>query len=598
MRSRVIPVLIILVLIIAVGSVTVISMINNYRKGSTEVIDFKEDYGLEDNEYLVVLNNEIQTFKGIEDSGTVYIDAENVAKHINDRFYWDSNEKIFIYTKATQVIKAFPDQQSYSVGGENTPLDYAPVKTIGDMVYVSVEYIKLFTQCEIEAYQDPDRLVVTTKWGELQTVSVQEDTVMRYTDPYDEADTIDLHHPIVKNVAAGESLNVVQREDGWNWTKVATNDGYVGWIENRYLGEIQTASTTAPAFEEEQFTYLKEEGKICLAWHQVTTQEASSVNNLIQALNNTSDITVVAPTWFCFDGTEGHINSIASYDYVSYAHQVGKKVWAVFQNSAYSGGEMDGINTDNILSYTSKRETLVNELIAAVLEYGIDGINLDFEMITEDGADNYIQFVRELSVACRNNGITFSIDNYVPLYTKHYDRTEQARFADYLVIMGYDEYGQFSMEAGPVASVPFVKQGIEDTLELIGGDSSKVINGIPFYTVVWNETVPYEDTISMPTAKEYLQKYPDSTVLSWNSELGYNYGYYTSALNGVTYSMWLEDKESIAAKLELMNQYDLAGVALWKLQQETGDVWPAISAYINGEQIPTHEVLQEQQNQQ
>lgn len=598
MRSRVIPVLIILVLIIAVGSVTAISLINNYRKGSTEVIDFKEDYGLEDNEYLVVLNNEIQTFKGIEDSGTVYIDAENVAKHINDRFYWDSNEKIFIYTKATQVIKAFPDQQSYSVGGENTPLDYAPIKTIGDTVYVSVEYIKLFTQCEIEAYQDPNRLMVTTKWGELQTVSVQEDTVMRYTDPYDEADTIDLHHPIVKNVAAGESLNVVQREDGWNWTKVATNDGYVGWIENRYLGEIQTASTTAPAFEEEQFTYLKEEGKICLAWHQVTTQEASSVNNLIQALNNTSDITVVAPTWFCFDGTEGHINSIASYDYVSYAHQVGKKVWAVFQNSAYSGGEMDGINTDNILSYTSKRETLVNELIAAVLEYGIDGINLDFEMITEDGADNYIQFVRELSVACRNNGITFSIDNYVPLYTKHYDRTEQARFADYLVIMGYDEYGQFSMEAGPVASVPFVKQGIEDTLELIGGDSSKVINGIPFYTVVWNETVPYEDTISMPTAKEYLQKYPDSTVLSWNSELGYNYGYYTSALNGVTYSMWLEDKESIAAKLELMNQYDLAGVALWKLQQETGDVWPAISAYINGGQIPTHEVLQEQQNQQ
>ncbi len=293
MRSRVIPVLIILVLIIAVGSVTAISLINNYRKGSTEVIDFKEDYGLEDNEYLVVLNNEIQTFKGIEDSGTVYIDAENVAKHINDRFYWDSNEKIFIYTKATQVIKAFPDQQSYSVGGENTPLDYAPIKTIGDTVYVSVEYIKLFTQCEIEAYQDPNRLVVTTKWGELQTVSVQEDTVMRYTDPYDEADTIDLHHPIVKNVAAGESLNVVQREDGWNWTKVATNDGYVGWIENRYLGEIQTASTTAPAFEEEQFTYLKEEGKICLAWHQVTTQEASSVNNLIQALNNTSDITVV-----------------------------------------------------------------------------------------------------------------------------------------------------------------------------------------------------------------------------------------------------------------------------------------------------------------
>lgn len=597
MKNRVVPVLIILVLIITVGFATAISLLNNYRQGSTEIVDFKKGYDLSDNEYLVVLNNDLQLFKGIEEDKAVYIDAENVAEYINDHFYWDSHEKIFIYTKATQVIKAFPDQMSYVAGNENIPLDYAPIKTIGDTVYVSTEYIKLFTQCEIEVYQDPNRLVVTTQWGEHQTVAAAEDTVMRYTDPYDAADTIDLHHPVVKNIAAGETVNVVQREDDWNWTKVATDDGYVGWVENQYLGEVQTVSTTAPAFEEEPFTYLKEDGKICLAWHQVTSEEASSVNNLIQALNNTSDITIVSPTWFCFDGTEGHISSIANYDYVSYAHQIGKKVWAVFQNSAYQGASPDGETTDSILRYTSKREMLVSEIITAAIEYGIDGINLDFEMITEEGADNYIQFVRELSVACRNNNITFSIDNYVPLYTKHYDRAEQARFADYLVIMGYDEYGRFSTEAGPVASVPFVKQGIEDTLEMIGGDSSKIINGIPFYTVVWNETVPYEDAVSMPTAKEYLQKYPESTVVTWNGELGYNYGYYNSALNGVTYSMWLEDKESVAAKLELMNQYDLAGVALWKLQQETSDVWPAISAYMNGEQIPTHDILQGQQEQ-
>lgn len=596
MKNRVVPVLIILVLIIGIGCATAISLINNYRKGSTEVVDFEEGYDLEDNEYYVVLNNEIQTFKGIEDGGTVYIDAENVAANINDHFYWDSNEKILIYTKATQVIKAFPDQQSYSVGGENTPLEYVPIKTIDDAVYVSTDYIKLFTQCEIEAYQAPNRVVITTQWGEVQTIAALEDTVMRYTDPYDATDTIDLHHPVVKNVATGDVFNVVAREDEWNWTKVTTEDGYVGWIENQYLGEIQTTATTAPAFEEEQFTYLKEEGKICLAWHQVTSQEASSVSGLIQALNNTSDITIVGPTWFCFEGTDGHISSIASADYVAYAHQVGKKVWAVFQNTAYPGGAPDGENTDNILSYTSKRETLVNEVIAKVLEYGIDGINLDFEMITEEGADNYIQFVRELSVACRNNGITFSIDNYVPLYTRHYDRGEQARFADYLVIMGYDEYGSFSENAGPVASVPFVKQGIEDTLELIGGDSSKVINGIPFYSAVWNdkESYPYDSSVSMPTAKGYLSKYPDETIITWNDELGYNYGYYTSPLNGVTYHIWLEDDESIAAKLEVMEQYNLAGVALWKLQQEDGDIWPAISAYMNGEQIPTHEVLEQQ----
>ena len=600
MKSRVVPVLIILLLIIAVGSVTAISLINNYRKGSTEMVDFRRDYSLEENEYLVVFNHQIQTFNGIEDGGSVYIDAENVAAHINDSFYWDSNERIFIYTTATKVIKAYPDQQSYSAGGETTALDYAPVKTIGDTVYVSTEYIKLFTQCEMEAYQDPNRLVITTQWGEQQTIAVLEDTVMRYTDPYDETDTIDLHHPVVKNVAAGESLYLVETQEDWSWTKVATDDGYVGWIENRYLGDTQTVTTTAPAFEEEPFTYLKEEGKICLGWHQVTSAEGSTVSNLIQALNNTSGINIIGPTWFCFNGTDGNITSIANADYVAYAHQVGVKVWAVFQNSSYPGGAPDGNTTDSILAYTSKREALIDQVITAVLDNGIDGINLDFEMIlnTEEGADNYIQFVRELSVACRNNGITFSIDNYVPLYTMHYDRTEQARFADYLVIMGYDEYGSFSTEAGPVASIPFVKQGIEDTLELIGGDSSKVINAIPFYTVVWNDSIPYEDTVSMPTAKEYLSKYPDATVITWNDELGYNYGYYTSPLNGVTYSLWIEDDESIAEKLELMNQYDLAGVALWKLQQETGDVWPAIAAYVNGETIPTHDVLQAEAGEQ
>ena len=598
MKSRVVPVLIILILIIGIGSVTAINLINNYRKGSTEVVDFKKDYSLAENEYLVVLNHQIQSFQGIEEDGNVYIDAENVAAYINDHFYWDSNEKILIYTKATQVIKAFPDKQSYTAGGEEIALDYVPIRTIDDTVYVSTEYIKLFTQCEIDVYQDPDRLVIATQWGETTAVSVQEDTVMRYTDPYDETDTIDLHHPVVKNVTAGDTLNIVERNDEWSWTKVSTDDGYVGWVENRYLGGETTVTTTAPAFEEESFTYLTEEGKICLAWHQVTNEEASSVNGLIQALNNTNGITIVAPTWFCFEGTDGHLKSIGNADYVAYAHQVGKKVWAVFQNSAYIGAEMRGDHTDTILAYTSKRETLVSEVIAKALEYGIDGINLDFEMITEEGADNYIQFVRELSVACRNNNLTFSIDNYVPTYTKHYDRTEQARFADYLVIMGYDEYGSFSTTSGPVASVPFVKQGIEDTLELIGGDNKRVINGIPFYTAVWNETIPYEDTVSMSQAKEYLQKYPDDTMISWNSELGYNYGTYTSPLNGVTYSMWLEDKESIAAKLDLMNQYDLAGVALWKLQQETVDVWDAIAAYVNGETIPTHEVLQEQQNQQ
>ncbi|MBB5265962.1 spore germination protein YaaH [Catenibacillus scindens] len=593
MKNRVVPVLITLVLIIVVGIFTAISLINNYRKGSTEFVDFEETYELDENQYVVVLNDAIQDYRGIEDGGSVYISAQAVADSINDRFYWDSNEHIFIYTTATQVIKAYPDEQAYHVGDETVSLDYVPVKTIDGTVYVSVNYIQEYTQCEVESFSDPNRLVLTTQWGDKTAVTASEDTVLRLAG--------DLQSDILKDVTAGETVTVVASEEDWSWTNVVTDDGYVGWIENRYLGDTQTVTTQAPPFQEEEFTYIKEEGTICYAWHQMTTEELSGVNYLIQALNNTSSINIIGPTWFSFDGTDGHVRSIGNADYVNYAHQVGVKVWAVFQNQATPGGEMNGINTDNILAYTFKRETLVSEVISYALEYGIDGINLDFEMILEEGADNYIQFIRELSVACRNNGLCFSIDNYVPLYTQHYDRAEQALFADYLVIMGYDEYGAFSSEPGPGASLPYVQQGIEDTLALIGGDSSKVINAIPFYTNVWEDDgvnpAGLNTTATMPEARSYLQRYPESTVITWNSELGYNYCYYTSPLNGSQISMWLEDADSIAAKLELMDQYDLAGVAIWKLQQESADVWTPIAAYVNGETIPTHERQQEAQAQ-
>ncbi|HIQ99597.1 MAG TPA: SH3 domain-containing protein [Candidatus Scybalocola faecavium] len=591
MKNRVVPVLITLVLIVIVGAATVVSLISAYRKGSTEFVDFERTYDLEDNEYVVVLNNEVQDYKGIEENGTVYLSAPQVADSINQRFYWDSNEKIFIYTTATQVIKAYPDEQSYHVGGETTALDNVPVKTIGDTAYVSLEYIQLYTQCEVETFTEPNRLVITTQWGEEKTVAASQDTVLRYGD--------DLQSDILRNIPAGETMTVVASQEDWSWTNVATEDGYVGWVENRYLGEPQTVTATAPDFQEEEFTYIKEDGRICYAWHQVTGEAASTRYSLAQALNNTAGINIVGPTWFSFDGTEGHVRSIGNSDYVYYAHQQGVKVWAVFQNSAIPGGEMDGVNTDNILAYTSKRETLVSEVISYALEYGLDGINLDFEMILEEGADNYIQFVRELSVACRLNGLCFSIDNYVPLYTKHYDRAEQAVFADYLIIMGYDEH-IYTGDPGPGASLSFVQQGIEDTLDLIGGDASKVINALPFYTRVWEDngqSVGVNSIATMPQARAYLQKYPDSTVMTWNSELGYNYGYYTSPLNGSTFMIWLEDAESIAAKLELMEQYDLAGAAFWKLQQEDGDVWEPILAYVNGETIPTHDRLQAEENQ-
>ena len=206
MKNRVVPVLITLVLIIIVGAATVVSLISAYRKGSTEFVDFERTYDLEDNEYVVVLNNEVQDYKAVKDGGIVYLSVQQVTDSINDRFYWDDNEKIFIYTTATQVIKAYPDEQSYHVGDETTSLDYVPVKTIGDTEYVALDYIQLYTQCEAETLTEPNRLVIATQWGEENTVTASADTVLRYEG--------DLQSDILRNVTAGETMTVVASAEG------------------------------------------------------------------------------------------------------------------------------------------------------------------------------------------------------------------------------------------------------------------------------------------------------------------------------------------------------------------------------------------------
>ena len=81
-------------------------------------------------------------------------------------------------------------------------------------------------------------------------------------------------------------------------------------------------------------------------------------------------------------------------------------------------------------------EVVVNQIISAAIQYDLDGINLDFESLNSEAVgDSCIQFIRELSLKCANNGVVLSVDNYVPsAYTAFYDREEQANFADYVVI--------------------------------------------------------------------------------------------------------------------------------------------------------------------
>ena len=368
-------------------------------------------------------------------------------------------------------------------------------------------------------------------------------------------------------VKKGDTLYLQEELD--NWSRVATADGYSGYIKKEVLSDPkddnEEHASTVP-----EYTNISKDYKINLAFHQVTSMDGNAT--LAQMVADAQGVNTISPTWFSVTDNNGTISSLASADYVNQAHAMGMEVWGLIDN--FNSG------TDNLtfLSSTAARANIIQQLMTQAASVGLDGINLDFESITEEQAPHYIQFVRELSIACRNQGIVFSIDDPVPTYSKHYDRTEQGIVADYVIIMGYDEHYAGSTDAGSVSSLGFVKAGIEDTLKEV--PAQKVINAIPFYTRVWIQ--PFgagnltSEVLGMDGAANYISEHGMDTY--WDDEAGQNVAS-VEAEDGI-YTIWVEDEQSIGEKMKLIQENQLAGVAEWKLGFERASVWPVIAQYL------------------
>lgn len=574
--KKVLPIVIVMLLIIGVGGGVAWSLLAGRYKPTEEVLDYASEMGLAENEYAVTLNHEVlKEDKAAAIDGRVYLSMALVTESINTRFYWDDNEKLFLFTTPTEVMKVTPDQQSYTVktwdGSSDADEGYMIVRTYNGSYYVAAEFVKAHTQMDYAEYTEPNRVVMNTKWEEQQTVTLKKDTAVRYKGG--------VKSEVLRQANKGEKMVLLEAYD--DWSNVVTEDGFVGWVSNKALQETQIETPEAPAFEAPEYTSIHKDYKINLGWHQVMSTAANS--SLSSVLSSASGINTLSPTWFSFADTEGSVTSIASKDYVDTCHAKDIEVWALFSNEFPSDDGsryFDSEKTDQVLAYTSKREKVISEVISYVTKYGIDGINIDFELISQEGADDYIEFIRELSIACRANHIILSVDNYVPEYTYYYNRREQGIVADYVVIMGYDETPAGSDTPGPVASLNFVRKGITDTLNVV--DKSKVINGIPFYTRVWCTTADGNVSSFACGMAEALGYLTDHNVIpQFVEDMGLNYGSYTSEKDGNFYEIWLQDATAVEEEMKMIKEFDLAGVAEWKIGFESGsEIWDTIQSYL------------------
>lgn len=555
-RKRMLLILILLLVIIAIGAVF---GWKRYGPSKTKA-DLNGYFGITGkNKAAVVVNNEIPDINGIKENGRIYLDYESVRDYINDRFYWDRAQNSLLYTLPDRTLRISAGAKEYESEEGTVKKEYEIVKLTGETAYIALDFVKEYTDMTLDVYENPDRVVIVTNKTEKHA-KVKKDAEVRVLGG--------IKSPILTQVHKSDDVVIVEKAAG-DWQKVRTKEGFIGYMKANRLEDAKEETRTSE-FKEPEYTSIHKDYKISLGWHQVTNQAANE--NVDSVVKNTKGLTTLSPTWFSVKDTNGTISSLASSDYVDYAHQQGMEVWGLIDNFTYK------VDTLAVLSNSQSRANIISQLMKEAEQSGLDGINVDFEQITEEMSEHYIQFIRELSVECRKRGLVLSVDNYVPKgYTAHYNRKEQGVVADYVIIMGYDEHYAGSEEAGSVSSIGFVEEGIKETLKEV--PKEKVINGLPFFTRLWIESPDgglTSQAIGMQDAEKAVEKAGVSPI--WNEETQQNYAEWTK--EGNTYKIWLEDEKSLKAKLKVMKEHDLAGVAAWKLGFEEPEVWDEIQTYL------------------
>lgn len=548
MNKKYKPVIAVAVLVILVAILGIVTHVVMKYIPSSEKMDLNEYYGeMADGEIALVIGTEKLEERGLVDGDRVYLPLDVVNTYLNQRYYWDSANQQILYATPSELTSA----SASSEAGDK-------VWVKDDKVYLNLTYVQEFTDLDAYITKDPYRIAIQYKFKNVKTVTVKKNTSIRYRGGIKSA--------ILTSVKKGTKLRLIEEME--NWDQVATDDGYIGYIDKKKVGEAEKTKFER-SFKKEEYSYLTMDSKVNMVWHQVTSTDANAY--FADATANMTGVNVISPTWFYLTDTSGNIASIASADYVSQAHEKGLQVWGLIDNFTQE------VSTTETLSSTAARQNIISQLIQAAQDVGMDGINVDFESLSEDVGIHFLEFLRELSIECHKNNLVLSVDNPVPEdFTSHYDRAEQGRVVDYVIIMGYDEH-YVGSEAGSVASLPWVEQGIQDTLDEVPAE--RVINAIPFYTRLWRTTGGNvtSEAIGMDQAQQTIA---DNNVETyWDKTTSQNYGKYD--IDNSTYQIWLEDAQSVAEKVKLVSKYDLAGVSAWKLGFENSGIWQVISDNLN-----------------
>ncbi len=492
-------------------------------------------------------------YKPFVKNGGIYIAVETIKSAIDSSIYYDKISTKVIVTTNNDVVKLKIDESKISKNFEYFDIS-TPALIVNGNPYIDINLLKDIYNIDIN-YDEENNTIIIDKL-ENNKAKVKYSRVNVYDDISTKSNIITTLNKDDEVIVYTDSLKHNR------WYKIKTSTNNIGYISKNSIGDIQTISQNDGTDDESN------NKKIIMFWQQGNDLDVLGSEKL-------DGVNVVSPSWYELKNSSGEISSKFNSSYYNKAKEYGYEIWPIIDNG-FGSGTGYSTNTTSMLNSEYNRENFIKNLIKTLKEDNVTGINFDFESMKEEDRDLYTQLIKELAPFLRKENIKLSVDIY---FVKYLDRKELGKVADYLVIMGYDQRGDWSSEAGSIAEISWVEQkNVESLINDSKVSTNKIILGIPFYTLLWTEKNGSlsSKVYSMNQCQKFIQD--NNLVPVWDEDAGQNYVEYT--VGATKYKLWLEDEASVKRRVETVNKYRLAGISGWKKGLETDNVWKVISENI------------------
>ncbi len=538
------------IIIVAIIVLFIIAMIaNNYI-----ILDNNTTINLIINNRNVTsdLRNDI-----IQEDGVIYLSEDDIANFFDKHIYLEEENHRIITTYHTKIAEVSLDENVINVNGEDKRT-YAHAMERDGVIYIPISEMTEVYDIEIGNIEETKVLTIDSLDREQKKATITSSVAVKSSKNFI-AKTVD-------RIAKGDSVIVISSDGGYS--RIRTKNGKLGYVKTNKLENESVVREAIP--EEKQI-----EGKINMTWDYYS-EVASAPNRTVTTIEG---VNVVSPSFFYIDENGDFKENIgeSGETYVDWAHGNGYKVWPMVSNAPAAHESLE--ITSEIMNSYKNRKILIEEIVDACVKYDLDGINIDFENMKQEDIDLYSRFIIELTPRLNDLKKVVSVDVTAPdggeTWSMCFDRNVIGDVADYIVFMAYDQNGVSSTTAGTNAGYNWIKLNLVKFLQTEEIDSDKLILGIPFYTRIWTEDASGEvvrsSTVNMEDIEDVL---PDDVQKTWDDDLKQ---YYVEYQDGeYTRKMWIEDVESLKAKVSLVHENDLAGVASWQYGMETQDVWSMI----------------------